>query len=91
MAQGRTSQLTITLTPAEHATLLAWQRARRLPAAPVRRGRIVLLRAAGLSLAEIGRLVGVSRKAVYHALWAFQAAGLAGLAPRRPGEVTWGR
>ncbi len=88
MAQGRASRLTITLTPAERAALERWQRARRLPAAQVRRGRIVLLRAAGLSLADIGRLVGVSRKGVYGALRRFLAGGLAGLPqqPRRRGR-----
>src|SRR5260221_220884 len=86
MDRGRTSVLTVTLTPAERATLERWQRSPSLPAALVRRARCVLLRAGGRPIWEIAQWVGPSRKAVYHARWAWQAAGLAGLAPRRRGR-----
>ncbi len=42
MARGRTTALTIRLTPAERRTLLAWQRATTIPAGLARRGRIIL-------------------------------------------------
>ena len=49
MARGRTTSLTISLTPAERQTLLAWQRSTTITAGLARRGRIVLLRADGMS------------------------------------------
>ncbi len=86
MHRGRPSRLTITLTPPERAALERWRRARRLPAGQARRARCVLLRAAGVSIRAIAHTVGTSRKAVYAALRAFQAGGLAGLPQRRRGR-----
>src|SRR5262245_50664944 len=43
MARGRTTALTIRLTPAQQQTLLAWQRAPTSPVGLVRRARMILL------------------------------------------------
>src|SRR5262249_44262255 len=47
MPRGRTTALTIQLTPAERQTLLAWQRSPSIPAGLARRGRMILLLADG--------------------------------------------
>jgi hypothetical protein len=91
MARGRTSSLTITLPPEQRQTLVAWQRSLTLPAGQVRRARMVLLRADGLSIADIARTVGGSRRLVYKWLRRFHRLGMAGLLelPRhgsRPGD-----
>src|SRR6516164_11539504 len=48
MARGRTTALTITLTPAERRTLLAWQRSTTIRIGLVRRARIILLLTEGV-------------------------------------------
>ena len=86
MRKGRPTHLTVTLTDAERQTLLAWQRRPTLRAALVRRGRILLLVAAGgMSLSQIAHAVGISRRFVYLWVRRFQAQGVAGLhdRPRR--------
>ena len=77
--QGRRTRLRIVLTPAERATLEAWQRSTTLPAALARRGRILLLLAAGLSITTVAARVGFTRPHVYKWVRRFQAQGLAGL------------
>jgi transposase len=79
MPKGRTSVLTVTLTPTDAATLLAWQRSPRLKAGLACRGRMVLLRAQGLPLTEIATKVGVSRQNVDKWLKRFHARGIEGL------------
>jgi transposase len=85
MAQGRTTSFTIHLSPAERRTLLAWQRATRVSAGLARRGRIILLRAEGVTITDIATLVGMSRPHVYKWLRRFVQAGLAGL-QEKPGR-----
>jgi hypothetical protein len=85
MARGRTTSLTISLTPAERQTLLAWQRSTTITAGLARRGRIVLLRADGMSITTIATTVGISRRFVYKWLQRYLRAGLAGLADQ-PGR-----
>ena len=65
MARGRTTFLTIRLTPAERQTLLAWQRATTISAGRARRGRIILLVADRVPISHIADTVGISRRFVY--------------------------
>ncbi len=83
MARGRRSTLTITLTAEERHTLEQWQRAHTLPAGQARHARMILLRAAGCSIAEIEARVGLARHHVYKWLRRFQAQGVAGLIDQR--------
>ena len=85
MARGRTTSLTIRLTPAERQTLLGWQRSTTITAGRARRGRIVLLRAEGMPITTMATTVGISRRFVYKWLQRFLRAGLAGLADQ-PGR-----
>jgi DNA invertase Pin-like site-specific DNA recombinase len=79
MARGRTTSLTLHLTPAERRTLRAWQRATTLPAGLVRRARIILLLADGMPITAIATTVGMSRQQVYKWIHRFRQEGLAGL------------
>ena len=79
MARGRTTSLTIHLSPAERRTLHAWQRAISLPAGLVRRARIILLLADGMPITDIAMMVGMSRPQVYKWIHRFRQEGLAGL------------
>ena len=85
MAQGRKTSLTIRLTPAERQTLLAWQRATTIRAGLLRRARIILLRADGVTITDIARAVGMSRRHTYKWIQRFVQEGLAGLA-EKPGR-----
>jgi Helix-turn-helix domain len=79
MARGRKTSLTIRLTSAEHQTLLAWQRATTIRAGLVRRARIILLLADGMTLTDIAATVGLSRRNTYKWIQRFMQEGLAGL------------
>ena len=85
MARGRKTSLAVQLTPAERRTLLAWQRATTISAGRARRGRILLLLADGVPIADIAALVGISRRFVYKWVQRFLAHGLEGLADK-PGR-----
>jgi hypothetical protein len=85
MVQGRKTSLTIRLTPSERQTLMAWQRSTAIPAGLARRGRIVLLRADGVTITDIAATVGISRRFVYEWLQRFLQEGLEGLA-NKPGR-----
>ena len=85
MARGRTTSLTIRLTPAERQTLLAWQRATNIPAGLARRARIVLLLADGVTITDIATTVGMSRRHIYKWIQRFMQKGLEGLADK-PGR-----
>jgi transposase-like protein len=85
MARGRTTSLTIRLTPEERQTLLAWQRATTISAGRARRSRIILLLADGMSITAIAATVGISRRFVYKWVQRFVHAGLEGLADK-PGR-----
>jgi transposase len=65
MARGRKTSLTITLTPEERRTLLAWQRSTAIRAGLLRRARIILLVADGMPITDIAATVGISRRFVY--------------------------
>jgi biotin operon repressor len=79
MARGRTTSLTVRLTPMERQTLLAWQRATTIGAGRARRGRIILLVADGIPIAHVAATVGISRRFVYKWVQRFQDKGLEGL------------
>src|SRR5215510_16298260 len=87
MARGRTTSLTIRLTPTERQTLLAWQRATTISAGRARRGRIILLVADGMPISDVSATVGISRRFVYKWVQRFLHEGLQGLADKpRPGR-----
>jgi Homeodomain-like domain len=79
MAQGRRSQLTITLTPEERAHLEHLLRQRTQPTWLHQRVRMVLLRANGVPIVHISTAVGITTPHVYRWLRAWQGAGIAGL------------
>jgi transposase-like protein len=85
MARGRTTAITIRLTPAERRTLLAWQRATTIAAGRARRGRIILLVADCMSISDVAATVGISRRFVYKWVQRFLEKGLEGLADK-PGR-----
>jgi hypothetical protein len=87
MPRGRTTSLTIRLSPAQRQTLLAWQRATTIPAGLARRGRIILLLADGRTITDIAAAVGVSRKFVYTWVQRFVQDGLEGLHERPSGPA----
>ena len=85
MPRGRTTSLTIRLTPAQRQTLLAWQRATTIPAGLARRGRILLLLADGVTITDIAATVGMSRRHTYKWIQRFVQEGLEGLQDRPTG------
>jgi Helix-turn-helix domain len=85
MARGRTTSLTIRLTPAQRQTLLAWQRSTTIAAGHARRGRIILLMADGVPISAIAATVGISRRFVYKWVQRFLEKGLTGLTDK-PGR-----
>ena len=85
MARGRTTSLTLRLTPAERLTLLTWQRSTTISAGLARRGRIILLLADRMPIIDIAATVGISRRFVYKWAKRFVQERLEGLA-NRPGR-----
>jgi hypothetical protein len=85
MARGRTTSLTIRLTPAERQTLQAWQRSTVISAGRARRGRLILLLADGVTISDTAATVGISRRFVYKWAQRFLEQGLGGLADK-PGR-----
>ena len=85
MARGRTTSLTIRLTPTERQTLQAWQRATTISAGRARRGRLILLLADGVTISDIATTVGISRRFVYKWVQRFLEQGIEGLADK-PGR-----
>ena len=79
MARGRTTSLTVCLTPAERQLLLARQRAITTPAGLARRARIIILLADGVTITAIAAAVGLSRRHVYKWIQRFVQQGLEGL------------
>jgi|SRR5499426_2267892 len=87
MARGRKSSLVILLTPAKRSELEAVQRRTTVSAGLARRVRMVLLRAAGASLADVARWVGVAPRVVAKWLKRYRQQGLRGLGDKaRPGR-----
>src|SRR5215831_16917413 len=75
MARGRTTALTIRLTPAKRQTLQAWQRSTTISAGRARRGRMLILLAEGVTISTIAATVGISRPFVYKGAQRFLAQG----------------
>src|SRR5262245_14402815 len=90
MARGRTPSLSITLTPAQRHTLLAWQRATAISPGWARRARIILLVAASMPITDVAATVGINRRFVYKWVQRFQEQGTEGLADK-PGRGGRGR
>jgi len=97
MASGRTTALTIRLTPAQRQLLLARQRATGIPAGDARRARIILLLADRMTITTIAAKVGMSRRHVYKWVQRFVEEGVEGLVDKpgrgcrsipRPGTLT---
>ena len=89
MARGRTTSLTIQLTPALRQTLLAWQRSTTtISAGRARRGRIILLVADGMPISDVAATVGISRRHVYKWIQRFMEKGMEGLRDK-PGRGSW--
>jgi hypothetical protein len=80
MARGRKSSLRIVLSLEERQALERWQRSTTLAAGLVRRGKIILLLAAGTSQSAVARAMGVQRTVVRHWAKRFLAQRLDGLA-----------
>ena len=74
----------INLTPAERSTLERWARGRRVPRRLIRRARIVLRAAEGLSNAAIARALRTDRECVGRWRARFAAHRLAGLQREAP-------
>ena len=85
MARGRKTSLTITLTPEERQTLLAWQRSTTIRLGLLRRARIILLVADGIAITDIAARVGINRRFVYKWVQRFLEQGVEGLADK-PGR-----
>ena len=79
MPRGRKTALSVQLTPAQRQMLLAWQRSTAIPAGLARRGRILLLLTEGMTITDIARTVGISRRFVYKWVQRFLAQGVEGL------------
>jgi transposase len=79
MARGRKSALRIVLSSGEYQTLERWQRSTTIAAGLVRRGKIVLLLAAGHSHSDVAQTVGVQRTVVRKWARRFLAQRLDGL------------
>jgi hypothetical protein len=79
MARGRTTSLTLTLSPQERQTLLAWERSTTIIAGLAIRARIILLVAEGMPISHIADTVGTSRRLVYKWVKRFLHARVAGL------------
>ena len=84
MKRGRPHQQEIELSETDRAELESLARSRALPAALVRRARIVLMSAAGQSNAEIAQGLDVSQPTVGTWRKRFLARGMAGLYGERP-------
>ena len=79
MARGRKSSLRIVLSTEAHQTLERWQRSTTLAAGLVRRGKMILLLAAGHSHSHVAEAVGVQRTVVRKWARRFLARRLDGL------------
>jgi hypothetical protein len=79
MGQGRKTGITIVLSDEERSALELWQRSTTLRAGLVRRARVILLVAEGLSITEIGRKVGITCRSVYKWIYRFHKERIDGL------------
>ena len=80
MARGRKSSWRLVLSPEERQTLERWQRSTTIAAGLARRGKLILLLAAGHSQSHVAQAVGVQRTVVRKWARRFLAQRLDGLA-----------
>ena len=80
MARGRKSSLRLVLAPEERQTLERWQRSTTIAAGLARRGKIILLLAAGSTPFAVAQAVGVQRTVVRQWAKRFLAQRVDGLA-----------
>ena len=80
MARGRKTSLVIVLSPPEQETLERWPRSTTMAAGLSRRGRIILLLAAGHSQSQVAHWMGIQRGVVRKWAKRFLARRLDGLA-----------
>lgn len=84
--QGRHTTIRIILTPGQRTTLQRYVRSSTLPAGLVRRARIVLLAAQGLTITAVAEQAGLSRHKTYKWLRRWEAGGIAGLNEKTRGR-----
>jgi len=82
MASGRKTSLVIQLNKEEENELQHWQRSTTIRAGLVRRGKVILLLAKGLSVSEVARRVGIRRRLVYTWAKRFTKHRLGGLSDK---------
>ena len=80
MARGRKSSLRMVLSPEDRQTLEQWHRSTTIAAGLARRGKIILLLAAGHSHSQVAQAVGIHRTVVRKWARRFLAQRLDGLA-----------
>ena len=90
MARGCKSSLRMVLAPEARQMLERWQRSTTMAAGLARRGKIILLLAAGSSHSAVAQAVGVQRTVVRHWATRFLAQRMDGLADA-PGRGAKGR
>lgn len=90
MARGRKTDVVVAVTVEQRKILESWRRSTKISAGLARRGRVILLRADGVSMAEIARVAGISRRFVYKWIERFRAEGVIGLEDK-PGRGKKGR
>ena len=82
MVRGRSTNLTVRVTPEQRHTLESWQRSPTVPNRVARRGRIILMLAECASVSHVSRSVGIQRRFVYKWAQRFLEYGLDGLTDR---------
>lgn len=82
------TSLHVSLTKDQRETLELWQRSSKVPSGLVKRGRILLLLAAGKSVSATALAVGMARRLVYEWTRRFHRDGIEGLRDKpRPGRT----
>lgn len=76
---NRRNKLNITLSNGDKRLLESWQRSETINAATARRGRSIILLAAGKTVCETSRIVGLSRDQIYRWVKSFKLNGVDGL------------
>jgi len=79
----RKSGLVVDLTDEERRELESWQRSTTIRAGLAKRGRSILLRAAGVAVLRVARQVGMRRRHVEKWIKRFRQQGVDGLSDKR--------
>jgi len=83
MASGRKTSLVIQITREEEDEIQHWQRSTTTRAGLVRRGKVILLLAKGLSVSDVARTVGIRRRLIYKWAKRFTKHRLEGLSDKK--------